>query len=418
MNPYLSNYRFGGRLFNIQPRENTQLIVVIPCFNEPDLIPSLSALLKCEIPSEISVEVIVIINAGTHHSQDIKALSEGTYQKAVTWAEENNSQELRFLIYQNNELPKKHAGVGLARKIGMDEAVDRFSQIDQEEGVIVCFDADSQCDSNYLKAIYTEFKNKPKAPGASIYFEHPLSGNEHDQQVYDGIVWYELFLRYYHQALKFTGHPQAFHTVGSSMAVKAWAYQKQSGMNKRKAGEDFYFLQKIIQLGGFIEINSTRVIPSPRTSDRVPFGTGRSMLEYLGGERLDVSYSFRSFRDVKLFVELVEMEYEGQKRFGTEFKSRLPESICSFLELNDFDDRINDMLLYGTSVETFSKRFFNWFNAFRILKFIHLCRDEYYQNDSLLESCSTFLKEIDFQGMLPADVQMMLKVFRQIDRKP
>ena len=75
--------------------------------------------------------------------------------------------------------------------------------------------------------------------------------------------------------------PFAFHTIGSSMAVRASSYMRQGGMNKRKAGEDFYFQQKIIPLCGFTECNSTVVYPSPRPSYRVPFGTGRAMLGYL-----------------------------------------------------------------------------------------------------------------------------------------
>ena len=253
----------------------------------------------------------------------VKKLNESTFELANSWTAKNKRENLDYLIHLNNELPKKHAGVGLARKIGMDEAVDRFEQINNKEGVIVCFDADSKCDSNYLEEVYRSFSDNPEAPGASIYYEHPLKGEGFEEDIYQGIIQYELFLRYYRQAFKFTRHPQAFHTVGSSMAVKTWAYQKQSGMNKKKAGEDFYFLQKIIQLGNFMEINTTRVIPSPRTSDRVPFGTGRSMLEYLEGKSLDESYSFQSFRDVKVFIELFLKEYETNKRYESDFLSSL-----------------------------------------------------------------------------------------------
>ena len=52
-------------------------------------------------------------------------------------------------------------------------------------------------------------------------------------------------------------------------------------MNRKKAGEDFYFLQKLFDAGHFSECNTTRVIPSPRPSDRVIFGTGPAIREYL-----------------------------------------------------------------------------------------------------------------------------------------
>lgn len=58
-------------------------------------------------------------------------------------------------------MPAKKAGVGLARKIGMDEAAFRLNSINQD-GVILCFDADSQCQPNYLKEIESHFLNNPK----------------------------------------------------------------------------------------------------------------------------------------------------------------------------------------------------------------------------------------------------------------
>src|SRR5262249_26021974 len=163
--------------------------------------------------------------------------------------------------------------------IGMDEALRRFDAVERPGGVIVGFDADCRCERNYLTAIERHFERNSNSPGCSIYFEHPLNGPL-EPAIYEAIAEYELHLRYYVQALRFGGFPHAFHTIGSSMAVRAGVYRKQGGMNKRKAGEDFYFLHKIIPLGGFTNLVETRVIPSPRASDRVPFGTGKAVCDF------------------------------------------------------------------------------------------------------------------------------------------
>jgi len=42
-------------------------------------------------------------------------------------------------------------------------------------------------------------------------------------------------------------------------------------MNRKQAGEDFYFIQKLMPLGGYFALNSTAIYPSPRESSRVPF---------------------------------------------------------------------------------------------------------------------------------------------------
>ena len=81
---------------------------------------------------------------------------------------------------------------------------------------------------------------------ASIYYEHPVAGLAFSENLYEGIANYELHLRYYVWALRSIKFPYAFQTVGSSMLCRASSYVRYGGMNRRKAGEDFYFLQKII----------------------------------------------------------------------------------------------------------------------------------------------------------------------------
>ena len=150
----------------------------------------------------------------------------------------------------------------------MDEALRRFDDIGRTEGIIAGYDADCRCETNYLTALERHFHEHPRSSGCSIYFEHPLQG-QLSPQIYEAAAAYELHLRYYIQALRYSGFPHAHHTLGSCMAVRADAYCEQGGMNKRKAGEDFYFLHKIIPLGGFTDLTATTVHPSPRPSDQV-----------------------------------------------------------------------------------------------------------------------------------------------------
>jgi hypothetical protein len=108
-------------------------------------------------------------------------------------------------------------------------------------------------------------------------------------EVFDAVANYELHQRYYLLAVRYTGYPYAFHTVGSCFAVRAEAYCRAGGMSRRQAGEDFYFIQKLAGQGGFTECRSTSVYPSPRPSDRVPFGTGPDISRQIVGGQLDAS---------------------------------------------------------------------------------------------------------------------------------
>ena len=143
---------------------------------------------------------------------------------------------MSFHCIANLKVPGKLSGPGYARKIGMDEAVRRFHQIDNQNGIIVSLDADSLVQENYFTSIWEFWNQHKKVNGVSIQFEHPLDGDM-DEKIYHGIINYELHLRYYINAQRFCLFPYAYQTIGSCFAVSASAYAKQGGMNKRKAGD-------------------------------------------------------------------------------------------------------------------------------------------------------------------------------------
>jgi hypothetical protein len=325
----------------------------------------------------------------------------------LKWSAKNQKPGIDFYFLLEDNLPQKDAGVGLARKIGMDEAVRRFEQINKPEGVIVCFDADSKCEENYLTEIEKHFTLNPKTPACSIHFEHPIEGDEYPNHIYKGIAEYELHLRYYKNGLKYCGLPYAFHTIGSSMAVRSSAYQKQNGMNKRKAGEDFYFLQKLIPLGKFTEIKTTTVVPSPRVSDRVPFGTGKAMQNYIDNELQEhLSYNLLSFIDLKQFCDKVPELYNTDK-------VEIPKSVKAYLEEINFEDNLKKIIKNSPTQTHFIKLFYNWFNAFKVLKYMHFVRDNYYPDVLVTQAANDFLKLTNHKE--EESLKELLLAFREID---
>ena len=417
MNTYLKKYGFKGPLISQLPEEDLGIIVVIPACKEPDINNAISALYQCKRP-ECSVEVIVIINASEAASEKVKLQNEKTWRDCLSW--QHKTAERGFSVYGilENDLPAKHAGVGLARKIGMDEAVRRFFTIGNDDGIIACFDADSSCKPNYLTALFDHFESNSKTPGCSIRYAHPTFGNEFESHTYLGITYYELHLRYYNQALRATGFPYAFHTVGSSMAVRTDAYQKQGGMNRRQAGEDFYFLHKIMMLGHFSELNTTCVYPSPRTSDRVPFGTGRAVGDYLKQpEKGFYSYNLKAFQYLDIFFKNVPEFYLSAPPLVT-LGGVIPYVMIDFLNAYFFDERIAEIRSNSKNFNSFQKRFYNWFNAFMVLKFVHFVRDNAHPNVHVEKAALEFLRSINYPKLAEIrSLSQLLEVFRMLDRQ-
>lgn len=384
-NFYLNKYGFIPHQIKESPSSELGIIVVIPCYNEPDIITTLSSLAICDLPQS-KVEVILVVNSSEVESNEIRVKNLQSIQDFESW-KNNYHGEIDFHLIHVPDLPKKHAGVGLARKIGMDEAVHRFHEIDKD-GIIVCFDADAECTSNYLVEIERHFIQFPKSPGCSIHYEHPIEGGEFSSEIYKGIINYELHLRYYNQCLRYCNLPYAFHTVGSSMAVKSSAYQKQGGMNKRKAGEDFYFIHKIIALGDFTEMKSAAVIPSPRISDRVPFGTGKAIGDWVATNDQHYStYRFEIFQELKKITEQVHLLYENDLDM-----TALHPSATRFIQEVNLLEAITEIRANTKEQLSFKKRFYAWFDAFKILKFVHYLRDNDFPNEDIVVSVKKLIK--------------------------
>ncbi len=415
LNKYIAKYGVREALISSEPQSDLEIVVVIPAHNESEINITLSALYSCERPIG-SVEIILVVNASETAQEDVLHQNLETFAICQAWAKQQTDPKFQVYSILENELPKKHAGVGLARKIGMDEAVRRFEMVGNDQGVIACFDADSTCEPTYLKALESHFSKYPKTPGCSIKYAHPLFGTQFEAHTYLGIAYYELHLRYYNQALRACGYPNAYHTVGSSMAVRSSAYQKQGGMNKRQAGEDFYFLHKIIALGDFTELNETCVIPSPRSSDRVPFGTGRAIGDFLKAPSKGYyTYNIEAFKYLAIFFKNVP-EYYLTNTHLVQQGGVLPYVMIDFLSAYFFDERVDEIRKNSSNINSFTKRFYNWFNAFMILKFVHFVRDNAHPNVRVERAALDLLKATGYKRVGEINsLNQLLEVYRALD---
>lgn len=365
------------------PDPDCGIIIVIPCYCEPDILLTLHSLMECEMPRQ-TVEVIVLINNSEIASPEIKAYNEKTKSEVENWISLNKKPGIRFFAVGPVELQKKWAGVGLARKSGMDEALSRFNILNKPNGIIVSLDADTLVAKNYLCEIEKEFKNNPEYVGITISFQHQLGGIENKQR--EGILLYEKYLAYYKDALEFIGFPHAMFTVGSAFAVTADAYVKRGGMTRRQAGEDFYFLQNLALMGKVGELNTTKVFPSARVSNRVPFGTGPIVGKWMDNrEDLTLTYNFRAFNDLKKFFDQIETFYKIDKNDFDKLVPDMPEMVQKYILKDNFWEEIDDLNRNCSTLKSFQTRFFHKFTAFKILKYLNYAHEFFYQKQNLIE---------------------------------
>ncbi len=401
-------------VINEAPDKQTGIIVVVPSYNEPDIVRLLQSLNKCEKP-DCKVEVIIVVNAPEEASEECIKNNRLTISDIESWKKDHSDCFFRLFAFTANSSVKGW-GVGLARKTGMDEAVRRFNSINRPEGIILNLDADCLVAKNYLIAVYDGFLKGKDRSACSIYFEHPLEGDDFPPSVYESIAQYELHLRYYFQGLAYTGFPWIFHTVGSAIAVKALPYIKAGGMNRKQAGEDFYFIQKLVPAGGYFSLNSTAVYPSPRPSFRVPFGTGASIEKLFREEStILLTYNMQAFKELKEYFAMTEKFFAGKTEELTDCFEMLPAGVKLFSDRAEWIEKLTEIKNNTSGLDSFRKRFFGWFNMFRIVKYLNFVHSELFQKQPVVISASALL-EIIGTDLKTEDPVELLKYYRKLEK--
>jgi hypothetical protein len=412
---YLDKYGLNKWGLN-KPAENIfNIAVIVPVIAELENIKTLiSSLIKNDNKYFGDSIFIFVINNSNSSSAEVKEENKNTLLFLDEQSELQNSGLNIFYIdasTDGNELPAKEAGVGLARKIGMDAALKIFDYNSARKKILICLDADCTVSTNYLTGIADSF-NERNLHAASIYFEHDISGSSVETAA---IICYEIFLRYYVEGLKFAGSPYAFHTIGSSMACSHEAYIKIEGMNKRKAAEDFYFLEKLAKIFPVAGINNAAVYPSPRGSWRVPFGTGQRVTRFLNKTQDEyLLYKFKSFMLLKEWIQL----YHSTNNL-IEIMNGAGIEIKAYLEEIRFEESFRGVVENSKSRQQLELQKKRLFDGFKTLKLIHYLRDNYFPQQNMFDALDELFSSHLSTGkkIPPIEVQKeYLKKLRQAQR--
>ncbi len=383
---YLEKFGTTERGILIRKFKKYEAVVVIPALAEFENIPKLiSSLAKTDAEFHEHFLVLFVINNSENAENEIAENNRKSFELLKEVIRKGHNEfnlpgKLDFAAINafegKNALPQKTAGVGLARKIGLDAALALLDYSSSKQKLLISLDADCEVSRNYFTGIYLQ-SNKRKLKAGYVNFEHPINIEPYSKAIID----YEIFLRYYVAGLKYAKSPYAFFTIGSTMISDAEAYVKIGGMNKRKAAEDFYFIEKLAKLFDVVEINSAAVFPSPRTSGRVPFGTGRSVYELLSGKRnYGELYSPRIFEALLRWNGLFFNENILTSSEYLERAEKINPRLKDFLIERKFPEHWEKILKKNASEKQILKQKKFLFDGFETLKLIHYLRDNCCEN--------------------------------------
>jgi len=394
---YLNKRAAGTWQIENDYKKYFQKIIVVPSIAESKSLPTLiNSLAQNDELELLNTLLLIVVNNSISSSEEVKIDNQVTldYLRDI-----KTSLNISFIDACSNgrELDDKNGGVGLARKIGMDLALTKFDYLSINKKILICTDADCIVDPNYLSEISQEF-NRNNYEAAVVNFAHDINGDDEETKA---IVCYEIFLRYYVLGLNFAKSDYAFHTIGSTMLCTPEAYVKVEGMNKRKAAEDFYFLEKLAKIYPIGEIKSTYVYPAKRGSWRVPFGTGRSVDRYLSNSRDEyLLYDPKSFIVLKTWLQVFNDNSISNQIDLIRISKNIHPALSDFLSQQDFGNFINKVLLKNNNPNEIEKQRHFWFDAFRTLKLIHYLRDETYPNINMFDAIDDLVKMMSIENMI------------------
>ena len=383
-----------------------QGVVVIPALAEMDRLPLTLGDLADQDPAELAVWGIVVV---VNHRVDADPVLQENNRRTLHWLRNEPLGDRLNLFWVDAvspgcELPERHGGVGMARKIGADLALPLLSETG--DPVLVYLDADTRVQPGYLKAIRRHFDSSA-LPAAVIPFRHQAGSSPEEE---DAICRYELMLRCYVFGLKQAGSPYAFHTVGSTMACRVSAYLAIGGMNQRSVAEDFYFLQKLAKTGrGIGEVSGCVVFPSSRPSQRVPFGTGKAVMRQLAGEGSAGVYPLFLFRVLQDWLQLVAGHLSCSADEILTSADRLEPVLGDFLRQNRWLDvwpRLqNNHRMSGRLLQAFHE----WFDGLKTLRLLH-----HLEGDVLRPAAEVAVPELLAWGGLPPEekIEAQLAILR------
>ena len=380
---------------------------MIPALAETDSIPLLLESLTADFSlPESGLIVLFVVNC----REDATAEERADNARTLTLLR-GRAERLPFPVgiidasATGLALPAKEGGVGLARKIGHDLLLPHLD-CSAGDPVIISLDADTLVSAGYAGAVMKHFRSAA-AGGAVIPFRHRPAAGERENRA---IERYELFLRCYVAGLAHADSPYAFQTVGSAMACRTSAYLKCGGMNRRRAGEDFYFLQSLAKSSGVSRVTGATVYPSPRRSGRVPFGTGRAVGALLNREPDAVLFHRpESFLLLKGWLELARA---GCRQRFPDLAARAGEIsplVQRFLEEQGFPSAWHGLLRHNGTEERLTSAFHRWFDAFRTMKFCHFLADGRYPRCEPGEVLDCFPEAWGEPGLTPSARLEMLR---------
>jgi hypothetical protein len=150
------------------------------------------------------------------------------------------------------------------------------------------------------------------------------------------------------------------------------------GFPRRNAGEDFYLLDKLAKVGALHRPACEPIRLRSRTSDRVPFGTGRKVGEIVAKGGALSTYHPKVFELLEVTLRALRQAVVARSAellpslLNAALDSGTVGAVSSALEELQVFEALPSMFDASPDSRVRERRLFTWFDALRTLRFVHL----------------------------------------------
>jgi hypothetical protein len=95
----------------------------------------------------------------------------------------------------------------------------------------------------------------------------------------------------------------------------------------------------------------------------------------------------------------------------------LPRAIGTFLEESDFTGALDEIRSNAATPAAFVSRFYRWFNAFRIVKYLNHASRRFYKQAEVMQAAAAYLQIAGITRHPPETPVRMLELFRKLERE-
>jgi hypothetical protein len=148
----------------------------------------------------------------------------------------------------------------------------------------------------------------------------------------------------------------------------------------------------------------------------VPFGTGASIAKLSADKSSTLlTYNILAFKELRTFFELIDIFFESEARELNNHFSLIPQSLRLFLGEKEWIGKMIEIKNNTSGLLSFKKRFFGWFNMFRIVKYLNFVHTDFFEKRPVDIAASELLEA---RGMVfeSNETKDLLLYYRSLER--